>query len=56
MAVLSEWLERGFERARANIEARPDHLKPAKYRKVSGTATASTATKKRSTRAKAKAA
>lgn len=28
MELRSGWLERSFERARTNIEARPDHLKP----------------------------
>lgn len=28
----SGWLERSLERARANIEARPEHLKPQRYR------------------------
>ena len=27
------WLERSLERARENIEARPEHLKPNRYRR-----------------------
>ena len=32
MELRNGWLERSFERVRANIEARPEHLKPARYR------------------------
>jgi len=32
MEVKSGWLERSLERARQNIQARPEHLKPERYR------------------------
>ncbi len=32
MEERSGWLERSFKQARANIEARPEHLKPERYR------------------------
>lgn len=32
MAEKSGWLERSLERARQNIEERPDYLKPERYR------------------------
>jgi hypothetical protein len=34
MEVKSGWLERSLERARQNIQARPEHLKPERYRTV----------------------
>lgn len=32
MEKRSDWLGRSLDRARANIEARPEHLKPERYR------------------------
>jgi len=32
MDVQKGWLERSLEQAHRNIQARPDHLKPARYR------------------------
>ena len=32
MEEKSGWLGRSLDRARANIEARPEHLKPERYR------------------------
>ena len=32
MELRSGWLERSLERARTNIQERPDRLKPEKYR------------------------
>jgi len=32
MEERSGWLQRSLDQARANIEARPEHLKPARYR------------------------
>jgi hypothetical protein len=32
MEERSGWLARSLERARENIQARPEHLKPARYR------------------------
>jgi len=34
MDVKSGWLERSLERARTNVQARPEHLKPQRYRAV----------------------
>jgi hypothetical protein len=44
MEVRSGWLERSLERARENIQARPEHLKPARHRVTK--ATRKTASKK----------
>ncbi len=49
MELRSGWLERSLERARTNIQERPERLKPEKYR-AKPTATATAASK---TRAKA---
>jgi hypothetical protein len=32
MEERSGWLERSLERARENIQTRPEHLKPERYR------------------------
>lgn len=32
MEERSGWLERSLEQARVNIQARPEHLKPERYR------------------------
>lgn len=32
MKIKSGWLGRSLDRARTNIEARPEHLKPERYR------------------------
>lgn len=32
MEKRSGWLERSLEQARVNIQARPEHLKPERYR------------------------
>ena len=44
----SGWLKRSLDQARVNIEARPEHLKPARYR------TAKPATRKRRASGQAK--
>jgi hypothetical protein len=46
MELRSGWLERSLERARTNIQERPDRLKPEKYRTKQ---TTSTTTRKRRT-------
>jgi hypothetical protein len=38
MEEKSGWLGRSLDRARANIEARPEHLKPERYRGKKGDA------------------
>lgn len=40
MEVKSGWLERSLERARQNIQARPEHLKPERYRSAKTSAKA----------------
>ena len=44
MELRSGWLERSLERARTNIQERPERLKPEKYR---AKRTSSTALRKR---------
>lgn len=34
MEIRSGWLERSLERARTNVQQRPERLKPARYRIV----------------------
>jgi hypothetical protein len=46
MELRSGWLERGLERARTNIEERPERLKPEKFREKR--ASSATATRKKS--------
>lgn len=38
MEERSGWLKRSLDQARVNIEARPEHLKPARYRTAKPTA------------------
>ena len=38
MEKKSGWLGRSLDRARTNIEARPEHLKPERYRDKKGDA------------------
>jgi hypothetical protein len=37
MEIRSGWLERSLERARENVQARPDRLKPDRYRVAKST-------------------
>lgn len=48
MEERSGWLKRSLDQARVNIEARPEHLKPARYR------TGKPATRKRTLSGRAK--
>lgn len=36
MNIEEGWLERSLEQAHQNIQARPEHLKPARYRANAG--------------------
>jgi hypothetical protein len=47
MAEKNGWLERSLERARQNIEERPEYLKPERYR-AKKASVAATGSKKRS--------
>jgi hypothetical protein len=48
MELRNGWLERSLERARANIEDRPDHLKPEWFRSEKETAKTTSKKKRQS--------